>query len=141
MKIIILIIGFLLCSSCEEKKIEFVQSKVTNSLFLIKNPPKNDSLLKKEIEFFLIKNHTKNKDEYKMFYKYSSNTEDFIYEKRPGGYFREYLDYYPEDELATFIISKCKNDTLRKVGRIHFYGLKGSDDGQKEIDTLIYNCK
>ncbi|GAA5092348.1 hypothetical protein GCM10023210_21130 [Chryseobacterium ginsengisoli] len=75
------------------------------------------------------------------FYNYTSNTEDFIEEERPGGYFREYLDYYPEDELAAFIISKCKNDTLKKVGRFHFYGLKGSNDGQKEIDTIIYKCK
>ncbi|GAA5092365.1 hypothetical protein GCM10023210_21170 [Chryseobacterium ginsengisoli] len=143
MKQVILIVILLLFFSCtdKKKKIEFVQSKVTKSLFLIKNPPENDFLLKKEISLFLIKNHSKNKNEYKMFYKYSSNTKDFIENERPGGYFREYLDHYREDQFATFTIEQCEIDSTKLLGRLYFYGLKGSDDGQKEIDTLIYKCK
>jgi hypothetical protein len=127
--------------SCKEKKIEFIQSKAIKSLFLIKNPPHNDSLLKKEIYLFLYKNHSKSKDEYKMFYKYSSNTKPFIDNERPGGYFREYLDYYPEDEFATFTLDQCKEDTTKLLGKLYFYGLRGSNEGQNEVDTIIYKCK
>lgn len=123
MKKVILIFILSLFFSCTDKnkKIEFVQSKVIKSLFLIKN-------------------HSKNKDEYKIFYKYSSNTKDFIENERPRGYFREYLDHYREDQYATFTIEQCKIDSTKLLGRLYFYGLKGSDDGQKEIDTLIYKC-
>ncbi|OXA91701.1 hypothetical protein [Flavobacterium hibernum] len=120
-KITFLIFISILFYSCKEDKIEFVQSKAIHSLFLIKNPPLN-----------------KNDD--KLFYRYTFNTEDFLISKRPGGYSRKYLDNYPEDELAAFFISKCKNDTTKLVGRFHFYGLKGLDNDVEQIDTLIYKC-
>ncbi|PTS99864.1 hypothetical protein DBR27_13165 [Flavobacterium sp. HMWF030] len=100
----------------------------------------NDSLLKKEISLFLVKNPPLNKNDDKLFYRYTFNTEDFLISKRPGGYSRKYLDNYPEDELAAFFISKCKNDTTKLVGRFHFYGLKGLDNDVEQIDTLIYKC-
>jgi hypothetical protein len=112
------------CFSCTGKKTEFIQSKAIKNLFLVKNP----------------KEYLPPRIGHLDFYKYSSNTQSFIEQERPGRYFREYIDYYAEDELATFIVSKCKNDTLKRVGRLYFYGLKGSENGQKEIDTLLYKC-
>ena len=78
---------------------------------------------------------------YKMFYRYTGNTKDFIKSERPSGYFREYLDYYPQDELAVFLVSKCKTDTTKLVGKLIFYGNDGSEYGLTKIDTLIYHCK
>ena len=88
------ILLFLCFFSCE-KKMEFIESEAIKSLFLIKNPPSSDSLLKKEISLFLIESYKKMGvgGSYKMFYRYTSNTKDFIKSERPGGYFREYLDY------------------------------------------------
>ena len=43
----------LLVISCKEKKIEFYQSETMN-LVLVKNLPKNDSLLKEELKKYLI---------------------------------------------------------------------------------------
>ena len=54
-KVIIPIIAIIIILFfCWNRKIEFVQSKVKTNLFLIKNPPKNDSLLKKEIDISVI---------------------------------------------------------------------------------------
>ncbi len=75
-----------------------------------------------------------------MFYKYTSNTEDFLKSERSGGYFREYLDNYPEGELAAFTISKCEKDSTQLVGRFYYYGLKGSSNGIRETDTIIFKC-
>jgi len=119
MKIIILLSTIFLIISCENNKTEFIQSKVINKLVLIKNPRKSIA-----------------------FYRYSSETKYFLGNKEdPGGFSSEELDNYPEYEIANFFILNCKNDSTKLVGRFHFYGLKGSDDGQKEIDTLIYRCK
>jgi hypothetical protein len=54
-KIIIMLCISFFIFSCKEEKIEFIQSKVMPHIFLIKNPIQ-DSLLKKEINTFLIKN-------------------------------------------------------------------------------------
>ena len=45
--------------SCKEEKIEFVQSKVKPSTFLLKNLPKSDSLLKTQIIDFVKENYYK----------------------------------------------------------------------------------
>jgi len=45
-KIILIIMVMFLFSCQEEKKMEFIHSKAIKSLFLIKNPPSSDSLLK-----------------------------------------------------------------------------------------------
>ena len=142
-KIILIIMVMFLFSCQEEKKMEFIHSKAIKSLFLIKNPPSSDSLLKKEISLFLIESHKKMGvgGSYKMFYRYTGNTKDFIKSERPGGYFREYLDYYPQDELAVFLVSKCKTDTTKLVGKLIFYGNDGSEYGLTKIDTLIYHCE
>lgn len=51
MKKIIGIFLLLIFFSCEKEKTEFIQSKVVGNLFLIKNPPKSDSLLKNPQEY------------------------------------------------------------------------------------------
>ena len=56
----------LLVISCKEKKIEFYQSETMN-LVLVKNIPKNDSLLKEELKKYLISQ----KIEYTEIYEYS----------------------------------------------------------------------
>ena len=58
--------------SCqEEKKMEFIHSKAIKSLFLIKNPPSSDSLLKKEISLFLIESYKKIANEELRYTKYA----------------------------------------------------------------------
>ena len=61
--------------SCKEGKIEFVQSNVFNGLYLIKNPPKSDSLLKTQIIDFVKENYYKERIH---FYRYTSDTKYFI---------------------------------------------------------------
>jgi hypothetical protein len=137
MKIIILLSTIFLIISCESNKTEFIQSKTINKLVLVKNPPTVDSLLKIQLIEFLVKNPRKSI----AFYRYSSNTKYFLESKEdPGGFSSEELDNYPEDEIANFFILNCKNDSTKLVGRFHFYGLKGADDGVDQIDTLIYKC-
>jgi hypothetical protein len=121
MKKIILIIGIVLSFSCEEEKTEFVNSKVYSHLFLIKSPP-NDKMKLPEIDF----------------YRYSWNTKYFLdHEEDPGGFSSKELGNYPEDDLASFIVSKCKNDTTKLVGRFHFYGNRSN---LSQLDTIIYKC-
>ena len=43
----------LIMFSCKEEKIEFVQSKVKPSTFLLKNLPRDDKFIKEEIKSFL----------------------------------------------------------------------------------------
>ena len=127
--------------SCKEEKIEFVQSRAIPALILIKNPPKSDSLLKTQIIDFLQANN--NGKKYFSFYRYTSNTYYFLENKEEttGGFSQNALYDYPEDELAFFLVSKCKKDTTKLVGRFHFYGNAGLEGSKREIDTLIYHCK
>ncbi|GAA6765178.1 hypothetical protein AAFH68_11120 [Flavobacterium sp. CGRL1] len=135
MKQIFIIFIILFSFSCT-RKTEFIQSKVYSNLFLIKNPPKEDSLLKKEITFFLIKNPPKigKRFTHLDFYKYSWNTKYFLdNEEDSGGFSSEELSYYPEDNLGTFIITKCKNDTTKLVGELF-------TKSPFKADTIIYKC-
>ena len=137
-KIIIIVLLFLL--SCKEEKVEFVQSNVFNKLYLIKNPPKSDSLLKTQLVNFLIKNQPKKRIH---FYKYTWDTSYFIENKEDtdGGFSDNALYDYPEDDIAIFDVYKCRQDTTKLVGRFHFYGNAGLEGSKREIDTLIYHCK
>ena len=146
-KIIIIALLFLL--SCKEEKIEFVQSNVFNKLYLIKNPPKSDSLLKSQIIDFLMKNSLKSdylsKTQLKEgidFYRYTSDTKYFIENEGDdtGGFSQNSITDYTEDDIATFFISKCEKDTTKLVGKLYFYGNAGFSS-KVEIDTLIYHCK
>jgi hypothetical protein len=109
------------------------------------NPPFKDSLLKKEISLFLIKNLQKNskkKDFYARFYKYTWGTSYFLENEEDDGgpTSLHFLDNYNDDNLASFFLSKCENDTTKLVGKYHFYGLKGLYDGVDQTDTLLYKC-
>ncbi len=80
MKNIILLLLICFFFSCEEKKIEFVQSQIDSTLVLIKNPSENDLILKKEIINFI--KHKKKKlqkeDNGLSFYEYTSGTSYFL---------------------------------------------------------------
>ena len=146
-KIIITALLFLL--SCKEEKVEFVQSKVFNGLYLIKNPSRSDSLLKTQIIDFLMKNSLKSdylsKTQLKEgidFYRYTSDTKYFIENEGDdtGGFSQNSITDYTEENIATFFISKCEKDTTKLVGKLYFYGNTGFSR-KVEIDTLIYHCK
>ncbi|GAA5092360.1 hypothetical protein GCM10023210_21160 [Chryseobacterium ginsengisoli] len=147
MKKIIGIFLLLIFFSCEKGKTEFIQSKAIPSLFLIKNFPEEDSLLKRDIKLFLIKNsylyNYKQNNNYNNieFYKYTLDMGYFIENEEYDGFGAKVLSTHNDDLLGAFIISKCEKDSTKLVGELFYYGLKGSDDGQKEIDTLIYKCK
>lgn len=133
-----------LLSCGEGKKTEFVQSEAMQNLFLLKNPPNDDSLTKQVIKDFLLKSPDfyNKKDYYNaIFYKYTSNTSYFIDNKEYDGFGAKSLSTCNNDHLGSFIISKCERDSTKLVGELYYDGLNGSDYGQKEIDTLIYKCK
>ena len=136
-KIIIIVLLFLL--SCKEEKVEFVQSKVFNGLYLIKNPSRSDSLLKTQIIDFVKENYYKERIH---FYRYTSDTKYFIENRgdNTGGFSQNALYDYPEDDMAVFEISECKKDSTKLVGELYFYGNAGFSS-KREIDTLIYHCK
>ena len=156
-KIIIIVLLFLL--SCKEEKVEFVQSKVKPSTFLLKNLPRDDKSIKEEIKSFLSKNLPnedsliKNRKEFIIaenfyqkqifFYRYTWDTSYFIENKEDtdGGFSDNALYDYPEDDIATFFISKCEKDSTKLVGELYFYGNAGLEGSKREIDTLIYHCK
>jgi len=135
--------------SCKEEKVEFVQSKVFNGLYLIKNPSRSDSLLKTQIIDFLMKNSLKSdylsKTQLKEgidFYRYTSDTKYFIENEGDdtGGFSQNSITDYTEENIATFFISKCEKDSTKLVGELYFYGNAGFSS-KREIDTLIYHCK
>jgi len=49
------------------------------------------------------------------------------------------LDDFLEDELASYIITKCEADTTKSVGIYIFYGLEGAEKNifKAERDTII----
>ena len=134
--------------SCKEEKVEFVQSNVFNGLYLIKNPSKSDSLLKTQIIDFLMKNSLKSdylsKTQLKEgidFYRYTSDTKYFIENEgdNTGGFSQNSIIDYSDEEIASFVISKCEKDTTKLVGKLFFYNMKGKNPYKP--DTLIYHCK
>lgn len=121
--IIILLLLSIVFSSCKEKKVEFIESKAIKGLVLVKNLPKSPYETKK-----LIIEYVKNQKEkdFLEFYEYSSNTKAFVENKRIGGYFREYIHHYQEENgICVFYIGECKEDTLKQVGVIRYYGKYG----------------
>ncbi|HZH73437.1 MAG TPA: hypothetical protein VFD91_13150 [Mariniphaga sp.] len=148
---LLIIIGIVLFANCtnnrKEEKVEFIESKVYKNVFLLKNLPEEDSLIKKEINRFLAMNSNiknfglENKRDYYriVFYKYTNSSSYFLENEEYEGFESKVLSN--DDKLGAFIINKCENDTARLVGELFFYGLKGANDGQKQIDTLIYKCE
>lgn len=133
----IIIAIVLLLGACQEKKTEFLQSKVSKDVFLIKNPPVEDSLLKKEIISFLRENQMRDLKELSKinFYRYTSNTYYFI-DNLPdlGGFSSEELSDYPEDNLAFFRIYKYNENNLKKEGLLYFY-----NDNFYKPDTIFFS--
>ena len=128
----------------EGKKTEFIASNVYEDFFLVKNIPLNDISLKRTIEIFIKQKYNHTKQEKTVdFYKYTNGTGYFLDDKEHDGGPTSYifLSNYDKENIATFIISKCKKDTTKLVGRFHFYGNGGLVSGKREIDTLIYYCK
>ncbi|GAA6765177.1 hypothetical protein AAFH68_11110 [Flavobacterium sp. CGRL1] len=121
---------------CWNRKTEFIQSKVRTNLFLIKNPPKEDSLLKKEITLFLIKNPPKKNSFPKLFYKYNADTEYFLeHKEESGGFSSQEISMYDDDSmLAVFSMLKCSNDSTKRFGELRLY------NNFYEPDTIIYKC-
>lgn len=122
-KIVLFAIMFLFLIACKEKKVEFIESKAIKGLVLVKNLPKFPYETKK-----LIIEYVKNKKEkdFPEFYEYSSNTKAFVENKRIGGYFREYIHHYQEENgICVFYIGEYNEDTLKQVGVIRYYGKYG----------------
>lgn len=143
MKYFYIALCILFLFSCE-RKTEFFTSSPSGNLILIKNSPNDDIILKKIIKNFIAKNYNKYKPHitYFSFYRYNNNTKYFLKNREDLGWFSsEDLNDYPEDEIANFIINKCKNDTTKKVGFFIFYGIRGSEKSEIIKDTIIYNCK
>ena len=99
---LVFLIGFFFFS-CKKKEIEFIPSKVIDNVYFVENLPANDSVLKGKIEGF-INNNRKNKGGI-YFYRYTLNTRYFLNHKEES---TNMLDDYPEDELASFIITRCE---------------------------------
>ena len=146
-KIIIIVLLFLL--SCKEEKIEFVQSRAIPHFFLIKNPSKDDFLLRNQIIDFLMKNSLKSDFMLKIqpkkgihFYRYTSDTKYFIENEGDdtGGFSQNSITDYIEENMAVFEISKCEKDSTKLVGELYFCCNAGFSR-KTEIDTLIYHCK
>lgn len=128
----------------EDKKTEFIASKAYEDFFLVKNTPLNDNSLKKSIEIFIRQKYNNVKQEKSIsFYKYTWETDYFLDNKEHDGGTTSYifLNNYNKENIANFFISKCKTDTTKLLGRFHFYGNDGLENGKREIDTLIYHCK
>lgn len=149
-KVSIIIALIVVVFSCATKKesMEIIQSNVMSNLYLIKNPPKRDSILKKDIIRFLIKNPPKKDANVVVsFYKYTEY-DDFLGMRNgtshfidnlpdPGGFSSEELENYKEDKVASFVVSKCEKDTTKFIGEFFFY----KDKYNREKDTLLYKCK
>ena len=107
------------------------------NLVLVKNLPKNDSLLKEELKKYLISQ----KIEYTEIYEYSWDTEYFLtHEEDDGGpTSSHFLDLHQEERgIAYFYKEKCKSDSLKTIGVIRYYDKYGYFH---HPDTIIGKCK
>ena len=106
-------------------------------LVLVKNLPKNDSLLKEELKKYLINQ----KVEHTEIYEYSWDTEYFLtHEEDDGGpTSSHFLGLHQEERgIAYFYKEKCKNDSLKTIGVIRYYDKYGYFH---HPDTIIGKCK
>lgn len=129
-----ILIGIIFISSCKEKKIEFIESKIY-PLYLVKNIPKNDSILKNEILKVVINDSV----EYANFYEYTWSTSYFIDNEESSGFGAKVLEtYQKENGICLYYYESCKNDSLKQVGIIRYYEKYGNF---YEPDTIIGKCK
>ena len=120
MKKIIFIIVLIVLFSCKEKKTEFIQSKVMDNKFLLKNPSK-------------YKNNRST-----IFYRYTPETQYFLDNlPDPGGFSSNELENVENQRLAVFDISKCETDTTKLIGEFYYYGINYD---LTQVDTIIYKC-
>lgn len=92
---------------------EFIESKTIKGLVLVKNLPKSPYETKK-----LIIEYVKNQKEkdFLEFYEYSSNTKAFVENERTGGYFREYIHHYQDENgIYVFYIGEYKTSWGYKI--------------------------
>ena len=108
--------------SCEEKKTEFIESKVTKGFFLIKNPPISSDL---SIHFY------SNNSETKYFLDHLPD---------PGGFSSHELEDVEDYNIAKFFFIKCNNDSSKFVGELYYKGLSKKNRFIR-VDTIIYKCK
>ncbi len=134
MKKFLIVLVIICFSSCKEKKTEFIKSNVY-PLYLVKNIPKNDSILKDEIEKFVINDRV----EYADFYEYTWSTSYFIDNEESSGFGAKILEtYQKENGICFYYYKSCRNDSLKKVGTIRYYEKYGNF---YEPDTIIGKCK
>ncbi|MBE8723898.1 membrane lipoprotein lipid attachment site-containing protein [Flavobacterium hungaricum] len=160
-KIFFLIILIAVLSSCQDKKITFVNlekhsgegffdrgdyegEKFIYKSILVENPPTGD----KEILNMLIKYKNQNlkeadinKDAYSFtvfLYEKNNSTSYFIENADdPGGLTSQILqDYYQKNGIGEITFDKCKSDKGSWSSKISYF------DKQRNLtDTILYNCK
>jgi hypothetical protein len=133
---------------------EFIQSKVYYNLYIVKNPVKDNEIIKKAI-VEKIKSHLKTEhkigqkleytkgNDFIYFYEYvgasfsflsEAGTEYFIdHEEDLGGFVSEELGMYQEYRMAEFYYKPCTKDTTLICGELDLF-----HEGEfVKTDTLI----
>ncbi|MEZ5009579.1 MAG: hypothetical protein R2753_15645 [Chitinophagales bacterium] len=141
------------------KKMQFIPSQVYSDLYLIKYPINNSDSLNQLIKNKVIQriNSQLISNEERpiptinytlRFYKYTkgwgsqpfgkAGTSHFIKnEEDPGGFGSELLEYYPNQQLASFSLSFCQKDSIHYVGNLNYY-----KDGEiVKTEMLINLCQ
>lgn len=135
-RIVLFVILFFILISCRERKMEFIESKTIKGLVLVKNLPLSPCETGKMIVAYI---KDQKKKDFMEFYEYTSSTKKFVDNKRIGGYSREYIHHYQEENgICVFYCAKCKKNTLEQVGVIRYYEKYGNF---YEPDTIIGKCK
>ena len=138
-KIALIICFFLI--SCKEKKIEFVESKVIKGFFVVKNPPKEDFLLQKQLVNFVVKNPKIPSDSSIHFYSENSNTKYFLnHVPDPGGFSSNELEDIEHYNIAKIFFFRCKNDSSKFIGELYYKGLFTNGSRFTRVDTIINKC-
>ena len=115
---------------------KFIESKTIKGLVLVKNLPPSPYEAGKMIVAYI---KDQKKKDFMEFYEYTSSTKKFVDNKRVGGYSREYIYHYREENgICVFYRAKCKKDTLEQVGVMRYYEKYGNF---YEPDTIIGKCK
>ncbi|MDR3025152.1 hypothetical protein [Chryseobacterium sp.] len=140
-KITILLIVCLLLISCKEKKVEFVESKVIKGFFVVKNLPKEDSLLQNQLVDFVVKNPKIPNDSSIHFYSDNSDTRYFLDQlPDPGGFSSHELEDIEDYNIAKLFFIKCKNDSSKFIGELYYKGLHTKGSRYIKIDTIVNKC-
>lgn len=139
--VFIVITSFIVCATVYQQffvKMEFVQSEVYPDLYLIKYPIDDDTILYNSIkdkvtELFDELNITNDISLIQQpftlrFYEYNtgdwgeSGTVYFLkHKERRDGITAELLEYYPEYELAKFMLQPCNENEPRHMGLLKYY--------------------